>query len=65
MAYEYLVQRYIRVNGVKREDISPLWAVTFGAAAGYALWARSVHCSCLIHGLSIYGSSIRQSFDLS
>ncbi|KAI9637565.1 mitochondrial carrier domain-containing protein [Dioszegia hungarica] len=39
MAYEYLVQRHIRVNGVKREDISPLWAVTFGAAAGYALWA--------------------------
>lgn len=40
MAYEYLVQRHIRVNGVKREDISPLWAVSYGAAAGYALWAR-------------------------
>ncbi|GFZ50836.1 Carrier protein YMC1, mitochondrial [Saitozyma sp. JCM 24511] len=39
MAYEWLVQRHIRVNGVKREEISPLWAVTFGAAAGYALWA--------------------------
>jgi solute carrier family 25 carnitine/acylcarnitine transporter 20/29 len=40
MAYEYLVQRHMRVNGVKRETISPLWSVTFGAAAGYALWAR-------------------------
>jgi solute carrier family 25 carnitine/acylcarnitine transporter 20/29 len=40
MAYEWLVQRHIRVNGVKRENISPLWAVTFGAAAGYALWFR-------------------------
>jgi hypothetical protein len=23
---------------MERSDISPLWAVTFGAAAGYALW---------------------------
>lgn len=38
LAYEWLVQRHIRVNNVKREDISPLWAVTYGAAAGFALW---------------------------
>lgn len=38
-AYEYLVQRYTRENGIKREEVSPVWAVTFGAAAGYALWA--------------------------
>ena len=39
LAYEWLVQRHIRVNGVKRDEISPLWAVTYGAAAGFALWA--------------------------
>ena len=43
-AYEYLVQRYTRENGIKREEVSPVWAVTFGAAAGYALWARYVSC---------------------
>jgi solute carrier family 25 carnitine/acylcarnitine transporter 20/29 len=39
LAYEWLVQRHIREKGVKREEISPVWAVTYGAAAGYALWA--------------------------
>lgn len=37
-AYEYLVQRHLKSTGMKREDISPLWAVTYGAAAGYGLW---------------------------
>lgn len=40
MAYEWLVQEYMRENRVRRDQISPLWSVTFGAAAGYALWAR-------------------------
>ena len=39
MAYEALVQRHLKTYNVKREDISPLWAVTYGALAGYALWA--------------------------
>ncbi|WWC90590.1 uncharacterized protein L201_005526 [Kwoniella dendrophila CBS 6074] len=38
MAYEALVQKHLKSTGIKREDISPLWAVTYGAAAGYALW---------------------------
>lgn len=39
LAYEWLVQRHVRVNGVRREDISPVWSMTYGATAGYALWA--------------------------
>ena len=35
-AYEKLMQREIR-NGVRREDVSPVKAVLFGAAAGYAV----------------------------
>ncbi|KAG8704934.1 Mitochondrial carrier protein ymc2 [Ceratobasidium sp. 423] len=38
-AYEKLVQREMRVNNCKREDIAPTKAILFGAAAGYALWA--------------------------
>ncbi|WVQ72121.1 hypothetical protein IAR50_001666 [Cryptococcus sp. DSM 104548] len=38
LAYEGLVQRHIKTTGLKREEISPIWAVTYGAAAGYALW---------------------------
>ncbi|ORX38374.1 mitochondrial carrier domain-containing protein [Kockovaella imperatae] len=38
LAYEWLVQRHMNQHNVKREDISPIWAVTYGAAAGYALW---------------------------
>lgn len=37
-AYEWLVQRHIRENGGSRADISPLYAVGYGAAAGYFLW---------------------------
>ncbi|KAL5528726.1 YMC2 [Sanghuangporus sanghuang] len=36
-AYEKLMQREQR-EGVRREDVSPVKAVLFGAAAGYALW---------------------------
>ena len=35
-AYEKLMQREQR-KGVKREDVSPVKAVLFGAAAGYAV----------------------------
>lgn len=35
-AYEKLMQRELR-NGVKREDVSPVKAVLYGAAAGYAV----------------------------
>jgi hypothetical protein len=38
LAYEWLVQKHIRDNGVRRDEISPLWAVTYGGAAGFALW---------------------------
>ncbi|CAD6569635.1 MAG: hypothetical protein TREMPRED_005358 [Tremellales sp. Tagirdzhanova-0007] len=39
LVYEWLVQRHLRMTGAKRDEISPLWAVTYGAAAGYGLWA--------------------------
>lgn len=39
LAYEWLVQRHMAREGVKREEIAPVWAVGYGAAAGYALWA--------------------------
>lgn len=42
LTYEALVQRHLRVNGGERGDISPFYAVGFGAAAGYGLWFRSV-----------------------
>ena len=45
MAYEYLVQRHMRQTGQRRDQISPIWAVTYGAAAGYALWFRWVGSS--------------------
>lgn len=39
-AYEALVQNHLKSSpGLTRSDISPVWAVTYGAAAGYALWA--------------------------
>ncbi len=38
LAYEALVQRHIRKNGGTREDIAPLWSLSYGALAGYALW---------------------------
>lgn len=45
LTYEALVQRHLRVNGGERGDISPLWAVGYGAAAGYGLWFRLVFFS--------------------
>ncbi|KAF5387535.1 hypothetical protein D9757_006548 [Collybiopsis confluens] len=39
LAYEKLVQREMRVKGIKREELSATNAVLYGAAAGYALWA--------------------------
>ncbi|KAJ8518307.1 hypothetical protein ONZ45_g4596 [Pleurotus djamor] len=39
LTYEKLVQREMRTKGIKREEISPVNAVLYGAAAGYALWA--------------------------
>ena len=44
-AYEKLMQREIR-NGVKREDVSPVKAVLFGAAAGYAVSLLHLLCFC-------------------
>ena len=38
LAYEWLVQRHMLQNRMKREEISPVWACTYGAAAGFALW---------------------------
>lgn len=42
LTYEALVQRHLKVNGGERGDISPLYAVGYGAAAGYGLWFRYV-----------------------
>lgn len=37
MAYEKLVQREMFQKGIRREQISPLNAVLYGATAGYAV----------------------------
>ncbi|KAF8631777.1 hypothetical protein AX17_004992 [Amanita inopinata Kibby_2008] len=39
LAYEKLVQREMAQKGIRRDQINPLNAVIYGAAAGYALWA--------------------------
>ncbi|KAJ7782412.1 mitochondrial carrier domain-containing protein [Mycena maculata] len=39
LAYEKLVQREMAKTGIKRDELSPVNAVLYGAAAGYALWA--------------------------
>ncbi|KAE9409783.1 mitochondrial carrier [Gymnopus androsaceus JB14] len=39
LAYEKLVQREMREKEIKREELNPMNAVLYGAAAGYALWA--------------------------
>lgn len=36
-AYEKLVQREMKKKGIRRDDINPLNAVLYGAAAGYAV----------------------------
>lgn len=38
-AYEALMQRHMRKENISRSEISPGFAVLYGAAAGYALWA--------------------------
>lgn len=38
LVYEYLVQAHCARHGCGREDVSPLWALSYGAAAGYGLW---------------------------
>lgn len=37
LAYEKLVQREMREKGIKREELNPMNAVLYGAAAGYAV----------------------------
>ncbi|KAG7098285.1 hypothetical protein E1B28_000248 [Marasmius oreades] len=39
LAYEKLIQREIAKKGIRRDQINPINAVVYGAAAGYALWA--------------------------
>ncbi|KII92691.1 hypothetical protein PLICRDRAFT_481016 [Plicaturopsis crispa FD-325 SS-3] len=39
MVYEKLVQREMAVKGIKREQLSAVNAVLYGATSGYALWA--------------------------
>jgi len=39
LAYEKLVQREMAKKGIRRDQISPINAILYGAAAGYALWA--------------------------
>ncbi|EGO00383.1 hypothetical protein SERLA73DRAFT_180964 [Serpula lacrymans var. lacrymans S7.3] len=39
LVYEKLVQREIAQKGIRRDQISPLNAVLYGATSGYALWA--------------------------
>lgn len=39
LAYEKLVQREMTQKGIRRDQISPMNSVLYGATAGYALWA--------------------------
>lgn len=39
LAYEKLVQREMTQKGIRRDQISPMNPILYGAAAGYALWA--------------------------
>ncbi|KIJ60044.1 hypothetical protein HYDPIDRAFT_117736 [Hydnomerulius pinastri MD-312] len=39
LVYEKLIQREITQKGIRRDQISPMNAVLYGATAGYALWA--------------------------
>lgn len=42
MAYETLIQREMLQKGIRREQISPLNAVLYGATAGYAVSPSSM-----------------------
>ncbi|KAG8901785.1 Mitochondrial carrier protein ymc2 [Tulasnella sp. 403] len=37
--YEELMQRHMAKRNIRRDEVSPGYAVLFGAAGGYALWA--------------------------
>ncbi|KAJ8588517.1 mitochondrial carrier [Rhizopogon salebrosus TDB-379] len=39
LAYEKLIQREMTQKGIRRDQISPMNPILYGAAAGYALWA--------------------------
>ncbi|KAF9232663.1 mitochondrial carrier domain-containing protein [Melanogaster broomeanus] len=39
LVYEKLIQREMTQKGIRREQISPVNAILYGAAAGYGLWA--------------------------
>ncbi|KAG0693754.1 mitochondrial carrier domain-containing protein [Suillus ampliporus] len=39
LVYEKLVQREMTQKGIRRDQISPMNPILYGAAAGYALWA--------------------------
>jgi len=39
LTYEKIVQREMITKGIRRDQISPINAVLYGATAGYALWA--------------------------
>ncbi|KAG6866229.1 hypothetical protein C0991_007254 [Blastosporella zonata] len=39
LTYEKIVQWEMKKKGIRRDEISPLNAVLYGATAGYALWA--------------------------
>jgi len=54
LTYEALVQRHLRMEGGERGDISPLWAVGYGAAAGYGLWFRYVFCPSLVRARLVF-----------
>lgn len=41
-AYEKLMQRELKKHGIRRDQVSPVKAVLFGAGAGYAV---SIHVS--------------------
>ncbi|KAI0339946.1 mitochondrial carrier [Trametopsis cervina] len=38
-AYEKLMQREMAQKGIRRDQVNPGYAILFGAAAGYVLWA--------------------------
>ena len=58
-AYEKLMQREMAKKGIKRDDVNPLNAVLYGAAAGYAVSKlvsyeqRAVDIACVAVGRHI------------
>lgn len=60
LTYEKLVQREMAQKGIRRDQISPLNSVLYGAAAGYAVSSvvLSVHSSVLKRPCPAVGSDI-------